>query len=193
MPPSPDGGLIADYLGAVGDPAELAARLSATPGVVEHGLFPPELVSEVLVGPRRQRVDAHVDCAAKLAAWPSSPAASGAGASRTRAGASRRASTRPTTFRCSRPGPTPHTPLETWSFTIAEGGEELARWSWEEFRALPSETMTKDIHCVTKWSKLDTEWEGVSVDTLLDGIETARATSRPGATAATRPTCRSRT
>jgi ribose 5-phosphate isomerase A len=49
-PPSPDGGLIADYLGPVGDPAELATRLSATPGLVEHGLFPPELVSEVLVG-----------------------------------------------------------------------------------------------------------------------------------------------
>jgi ribose 5-phosphate isomerase A len=49
-PPSPDGGLIADYLGPVGDPAELATRLSANPGLVEHGLFPPELVSEVLVG-----------------------------------------------------------------------------------------------------------------------------------------------
>jgi ribose 5-phosphate isomerase A len=49
VPPSPDGGLIADYRGAVDDPAALAARLSATPGVVEHGLFPPELVSDVLV------------------------------------------------------------------------------------------------------------------------------------------------
>ena len=49
-PPSPDGGLIADYLGAVGDPAALAARLSATPGVVDHGLFEPALVSDVLVG-----------------------------------------------------------------------------------------------------------------------------------------------
>jgi ribose 5-phosphate isomerase A len=48
-PPSPDGNLIADYLGAVGDPARLAARLNATPGVVEHGLFPPELVSDVVV------------------------------------------------------------------------------------------------------------------------------------------------
>jgi ribose 5-phosphate isomerase A len=46
---SPDGNLIADYLGPVGDPAELAARLAATPGVVEHGLFPPELVTDVLV------------------------------------------------------------------------------------------------------------------------------------------------
>jgi ribose 5-phosphate isomerase A len=48
-PPSPDGNLIGDYLGAIGDPALLAARLSATPGVVEHGLFPPALVSDVLV------------------------------------------------------------------------------------------------------------------------------------------------
>jgi ribose 5-phosphate isomerase A len=47
--PSPDGGLIADYLGAVGDPGELAARLSATPGVVEHGLFAPEMVSLILI------------------------------------------------------------------------------------------------------------------------------------------------
>jgi ribose 5-phosphate isomerase A len=56
VPPSPDGGVIADYLGAVGDPGELAERLSVIPGVVEHGLFPPELVSEVLVG-RDSRVD----------------------------------------------------------------------------------------------------------------------------------------
>jgi len=50
VPLSPDGGLIADYHGPVADPAELAARLSATPGVVEHGLFQPELVATVLVG-----------------------------------------------------------------------------------------------------------------------------------------------
>ena len=49
IPPSPDGGVIADYLGPVGDPAELAARLAATPGVVEHGLFGPGLVDEILV------------------------------------------------------------------------------------------------------------------------------------------------
>jgi ribose 5-phosphate isomerase A len=48
-PPTPDGGLLADYLGPVEDPAELAARLSQTPGVVEHGLFPPQLISEILV------------------------------------------------------------------------------------------------------------------------------------------------
>jgi ribose 5-phosphate isomerase A len=50
VPRSPDGGVIADYLGPIGDPAELAARLAAVPGVVEHGLFPPALVSEILVG-----------------------------------------------------------------------------------------------------------------------------------------------
>jgi ribose 5-phosphate isomerase A len=49
-PPSPDGGVIADWVGELDDPRELAARLAATPGVVEHGLFPPELVSDVLVG-----------------------------------------------------------------------------------------------------------------------------------------------
>ena len=56
VPPSPDGGAIADYLGLVDDPGELAEWLSVIPGVVEHGLFPPELVSEVLVG-RDGRVD----------------------------------------------------------------------------------------------------------------------------------------
>jgi ribose 5-phosphate isomerase A len=49
VPPSPEGNLIADYLGPVGDPRELAARLSATPGVVDHGLFAPELVSDILI------------------------------------------------------------------------------------------------------------------------------------------------
>jgi ribose 5-phosphate isomerase A len=49
VPLSPDGGAIADYRGAFGDPAELAARLSATPGVIDHGLFPPDLVHDVLI------------------------------------------------------------------------------------------------------------------------------------------------
>jgi len=49
-PPSPDGNVIADYHGDVDDPERLAAALSAVPGVVEHGLFPPSLVSEILVG-----------------------------------------------------------------------------------------------------------------------------------------------
>jgi len=70
-------------------------------------------------------------------------------------------------------GPTPHTPLADWDFTIVGEVDELQRWTWEEFRALPSETITVDISCVTKWTKLDTVWEGVSIDTLLGGVETS--------------------
>jgi DMSO/TMAO reductase YedYZ molybdopterin-dependent catalytic subunit len=71
-------------------------------------------------------------------------------------------------------GPTPATPLEDWDFTIVdETGTVAARWTWQEFRRLPAETLTVDIHCVTKWSKLGTRWEGVSLDTLLDGIDTS--------------------
>jgi DMSO/TMAO reductase YedYZ molybdopterin-dependent catalytic subunit len=70
-------------------------------------------------------------------------------------------------------GPTPTTPLSRWSFSITGEVDEPRRWTWEELRALPSETVTRDIHCVTKWSKLDTVWEGVSVDTLLKGVTTA--------------------
>jgi DMSO/TMAO reductase YedYZ molybdopterin-dependent catalytic subunit len=70
-------------------------------------------------------------------------------------------------------GPTPHTALELWDFSIVGELREPRRWAWEEFRALPSEEITSDIHCVNKWSKLDTVWRGVSVDTLLEGIETA--------------------
>ena len=66
-------------------------------------------------------------------------------------------------------GPTPRTPLDQWSFTIRGAEHPTRTWSWQEFRALPSETFTTDIHCVTKWSKLDTVWEGVPLDTLLEG------------------------
>jgi DMSO/TMAO reductase YedYZ molybdopterin-dependent catalytic subunit len=64
-------------------------------------------------------------------------------------------------------GPTPHTPLDRWNFSIGRPGRQQT-WSWAEFRDLPSEDVTVDIHCVTKWTKLDTAWQGVSVDTLLD-------------------------
>jgi DMSO/TMAO reductase YedYZ molybdopterin-dependent catalytic subunit len=68
-------------------------------------------------------------------------------------------------------GPTQRTSLETWSFSLEGEVESPLRWSWDEFRALPSETITKDIHCVTKWSKLATRWEGVSLDILLQGVK----------------------
>ena len=70
-------------------------------------------------------------------------------------------------------GPTPHTPLDAWDFRIVGEVEQPQRWTWAEFRALPRETITADIHCVTKWSKLDTSWEGVSLDTLLAAVESA--------------------
>jgi DMSO/TMAO reductase YedYZ molybdopterin-dependent catalytic subunit len=69
-------------------------------------------------------------------------------------------------------GPTPHTPLEEWSLTIDGAVDGARTWSWSELLELPSETFTTDIHCVTKWSKLDTSWTGVSVDTLLADVAT---------------------
>jgi DMSO/TMAO reductase YedYZ molybdopterin-dependent catalytic subunit len=69
-------------------------------------------------------------------------------------------------------GPTPRTPLAEWTFTLRGAVDEPVSWTWEAFLALPAETPTVDIHCVTKWSKLDTRWKGVSLDTLLDGLRT---------------------
>src|SRR5205807_4856650 len=65
-------------------------------------------------------------------------------------------------------GPTPHTPLDQWSFKITGAVDADKTWSWEEFRKLPTETVTKDIHCVTKWTKLDTTWTGAPVSALLE-------------------------
>jgi DMSO/TMAO reductase YedYZ molybdopterin-dependent catalytic subunit len=70
-------------------------------------------------------------------------------------------------------GPTPRVRTETWEFTVTtEAGDKYA-WSWAELMALPSEKFTVDIHCVTQWSKLDTRWRGVPVDTLVGGLDTA--------------------
>src|ERR671916_330656 len=74
-------------------------------------------------------------------------------------------------FRGRRPsgaaGRLPPGQYETRDFPLRGPGAAAARWTWEEFRALPREAVTVDIHCVTKWSKFGTTWEGVSVDTLL--------------------------
>ncbi|HEU4996771.1 MAG TPA: molybdopterin-dependent oxidoreductase [Gemmatimonadaceae bacterium] len=64
-------------------------------------------------------------------------------------------------------GPTPHTPLSKWSFTIRALNGKSASWNWDEFSALPRTAIDTDIHCVTKWSKFATAWEGVTIDTLL--------------------------
>ena len=64
-------------------------------------------------------------------------------------------------------GPTQHTALDAWSLSLTHGRERLASWSWAEFNALPQTELTTDIHCVTKWTKLDTRWRGVTFDDLL--------------------------
>ena len=72
-----------------------------------------------------------------------------------------------------------------WDFSILGEVDQPKRWTWDEFHTLPRETVTKDIHCVTKWSKLDTHWEGVSLDTLLaPGRVPAPVMLLPSATAA---------
>jgi len=76
-------------------------------------------------------------------------------------------------------GPTPRTSLSAWDFTIRDPGGRSARWSWDELQALPRETPTVDIHCVTKWSKFGTRWEGVSVDTLLADAASQGVDSAP--------------
>jgi DMSO/TMAO reductase YedYZ molybdopterin-dependent catalytic subunit len=70
-------------------------------------------------------------------------------------------------------GPTPHTPLDEWSFLIDGAVETPVSWPWAEFVALPAEDITVDIHCVTKWSKFDTGWKGVSVDRLLADVDSS--------------------
>ena len=64
-------------------------------------------------------------------------------------------------------GPTPQITLEEWTFALQLDGLQLGKWTWAEFHALPQTTIKTDIHCVTKWSKLDTVWQGVTFDDLL--------------------------
>ena len=72
-------------------------------------------------------------------------------------------------------GPTPRRDLGTWDFRVLGQVEQPARWSWQEFQELPREEVTVDVHCVTSWSKFDTSWSGVSVDTMLEKVKTAAA------------------
>jgi DMSO/TMAO reductase YedYZ molybdopterin-dependent catalytic subunit len=69
-------------------------------------------------------------------------------------------------------GPTPGIDLDRWQFTVVTEAGGRHTWSWQQLLALPSETVTVDIHCVTKWSKFGTQWEGVSLDTLLADVDT---------------------
>jgi DMSO/TMAO reductase YedYZ molybdopterin-dependent catalytic subunit len=66
-------------------------------------------------------------------------------------------------------GPTPRVALDQWSFSlVGSDGSLLASWSWPELLALPQTEIIVDIHCVTKWTKLDTTWKGVTIDTFLE-------------------------
>ncbi|MCA1587552.1 MAG: molybdopterin-dependent oxidoreductase, partial [Chloroflexi bacterium] len=68
-------------------------------------------------------------------------------------------------------GPTPVIGLDQWSFSIEGLVRAPKSWSWEQFEALPARDWTVDISCVTKWTKLDTRWMGVSVETLFEQVE----------------------
>ena len=70
-------------------------------------------------------------------------------------------------------GPTPRIALDQWRFAITGRVDQPREWTWDQLMALPAQDVTVDIHCVTKWSKLDTAWKGVSIDTLLEGVDTS--------------------
>ncbi|WP_312866162.1 molybdopterin-dependent oxidoreductase [Streptomyces boluensis] len=70
-------------------------------------------------------------------------------------------------------GPTPQLPTDHWSFHVTTEAEQRRTWSWEQMMALPQQEFTVDIHCVTRWSKFDTAWLGVSLDVFLEEVETA--------------------
>ena len=65
-------------------------------------------------------------------------------------------------------GPIPSFDESTWDFRIWGEVEEPLKFSWAEFSKLPRKAMTYDLHCVTRWSKFDTQWEGVSLQSLID-------------------------
>ena len=64
-------------------------------------------------------------------------------------------------------GPTPRISLGNWDFTVRDPNGNSARWTWGELQSLPRDEPVVDIHCVTKWSKFGTKWQGVSIDTLM--------------------------
>jgi len=65
-------------------------------------------------------------------------------------------------------GPVPKFNPAAWDLRVFGEVEEEKRWTWDEFNKLPRTKVKMDIHCVTRWSKFDTEWEGVSIKTLVD-------------------------
>jgi DMSO/TMAO reductase YedYZ molybdopterin-dependent catalytic subunit len=70
-------------------------------------------------------------------------------------------------------GPTPRVNLDQWEFAITSGSPTRHTWTWAQLTALPAQDVTVDLHCVTKWSKLHTAWRGVSLDLLLEDVDSA--------------------
>jgi DMSO/TMAO reductase YedYZ molybdopterin-dependent catalytic subunit len=70
-------------------------------------------------------------------------------------------------------GPTPRVSREEWSLTVRTEVGDTHRWTWSDLTALKVEEVTVDLHCVTRWTKLDTVWRGVPLDALLEDVETA--------------------
>lgn len=68
-------------------------------------------------------------------------------------------------------GPTPEVKPEDWKLEVAGLVEKPMPWTWDEFNKLPKARFSKDIHCVTKWSKFDTNWEGVPMDVIMDLVK----------------------
>jgi DMSO/TMAO reductase YedYZ molybdopterin-dependent catalytic subunit len=75
-------------------------------------------------------------------------------------------------------GPTPQLKLESWGLALQLGESLVGKWNWADFEALPQTTIKTDIHCVTKWSKLDTTWRGVTFDDLLKAVGLAEPPAR---------------
>src|SRR6201987_1251935 len=72
-------------------------------------------------------------------------------------------------------GPTPQIKVANWNLALQLCGSLLRKWSWAEFEALPQTTVKTDIHCVTKWSKLDTTWQGGSFPRTFEDDPSSRA------------------
>jgi DMSO/TMAO reductase YedYZ molybdopterin-dependent catalytic subunit len=70
-------------------------------------------------------------------------------------------------------GPTPRIDRDRWEFAVITDAGTRHQWTWAQLLALPSEQVTVDLHCVTKWSKLGTQWRGVALDTLFEDVESA--------------------
>ena len=74
-------------------------------------------------------------------------------------------------------GLTPRVDRRRWTFRCFGLVEQEVSWTWEEFLALPRVTITSDVHCVTRWSKLDNVWEGVSIHEIMKRVKVRPAAS----------------